>query len=270
MKLKIITSNITCKTHWKKGTTYVIAAPVTVTNTGKLKIDDGVEVALLNNATVSLRGGLTFAQGSRLKAGKIYSYAVGSNYVKAYTANNGGWTFNGTAVAVGGAVFLRDSKFKLESLVGDYLGNAAVLDADKVPGVSVIAIKCDELKLCGLVLSNGTDATYRALRFADSDIKLASLTISLATVNTTGVILSNSSVDVAKKLSITSPATLFTTSASSLSISYGAKLILNGTNALTGITVNTADPRVPATSTSPYTVNISCLRSKTIYFNTPV
>ena len=263
MKLKIITSNITCKTHWKKGTTYIVTNAITVTNTGKLTIDDGVQVALLNGNTTF--GGITFAQGSRLKAGKIYSYAVGSNYVKAYTANNGGWTFNGTAVAVGGAVFLRDSKFKLESLVGDYLGNGDA--TTPVPAITLNGLKCDEFKVCGLVLSNGTDADYTAISANNVDIKLAVLVINISNSTSTGLSVSNSSIDVSKKFSLLNPETAFSLTSSTLSISYGAKFVINATNDLTGLTVNTADPRVPAVTSAPYTANIKCLRSKTIYFD---
>ena len=263
MKVKIITSNITCKTHWKKGTTYIVAEQITVTNTGKLTIDDGVQVALLNGDTTF--GGITFAQGSRLKAGKIYSYAVGPNYVKAYTANNGGWTFNGTAVAVDGAVFLRDSKFKLESLVGDYLGAGDA--TSPVAAVTLNGLKCTEFVACGLVLSDGTDADYTAVIASNVDIKLAVLVVNVSNSTSTGLTISNSSVDISKKFSLLNPETAFELTSSTLAISYGAKFVINSTNDLTGLTVNTADPRVPPVTTAPYTANIKNLRSKTVYFD---
>ncbi len=124
MKIEVVaTGTLTGTAHWKKCKTYIISGTYTIATGATLKIDDGTKVLLLNGTT---SGQMVFQSGSKLRAGDIISYAVGSTTADtaATTANNGGWIFNGTVDNNNSSK--NASSFEMNEFRGSYLGSALV------------------------------------------------------------------------------------------------------------------------------------------------
>lgn len=195
----------------KAGTTYVVASDVRVSKGGRLVVDDGVTILILNGRVASSPIGhaaLIFEQGSALEAERLYVRACDARFRAVKTAGNGGlWFFGGYRSAEKDGLDVTTagphakSSFNAKLIAAYYLGHRDPV----TPGDDPILDDRDGVSVMGVGPQEWDVSELRSFHSGDDGLDLTNSHIALKRLRIVGpaedgINLSSSMLQVARSL----------------------------------------------------------------------
>ena len=242
----LVTADITSDTTWETGNTYVIGANINVQPGVSLTIN-GTNVCFLNGFNYSL----SFQPGSFLYLDNVKSFSVDATYKPVTTANTGGWIFFGSKNTLNKTIPLKGSRFNINKLSCNYLGNSTL--------AAVTFVYCNEyeanVNIIKVKNSNfGTYLNYSVIQYN----QFASIN------NTNGIVLNIANLLIYKKIFISGGNVTFgSLNESSLNVLQNSEFYINSILSQSN-KITTNDIRVPTTRpySIPYVASVSHLSSR--------
>lgn len=209
----VLQGPITGVRRLRAGTTYVVASEVRVQKGGRLVVEDGVNILILNGVLPSssiAHAALIFDQGSALQAKRLYVRACDDRFRVVKAADNGGlWFFGGYRSAEKDGLSVTAgrpsaaSSFKADLIAVYYLGHGDPVRQSRDP----LQDDRDGLSIMGVGPQEWDVAELRSFHSGDDGIDLTNSHIAVQRLCVVapaedGINLSSSMLQVARSLKV--------------------------------------------------------------------